>query len=504
MRGVKHIGRWLLVLALLLSMAAMLAVTAEPEIPFRVLYGNVSLKGGDIIIEDARLLLQHLVDKITLNATQLKVASVTTGNGHPTIADARLILQYIVGKVDAFPVGEYCYTDTPDPSRRAGNPIITSGFTADPSAHIWLDYDGGERLWLYPSTDVFPANGCDRMDQYHVYSTDNMVDWVDHGEIIRRDNIPTSFGEHHEDAFFMWAPDAAYNPNAAGGTGPYFYYFPHATGPLSNWGSTWKIFVAHSDSPYKGFKDNGFVTLKDRNGNEIVSGSGSSRIDLIDPCVFLDEDGTYYMVTGGGGQCRIARLAPNMTQLAEDWTVLSQRSDNKLSSYDKLPNYHEGPWMFYRYNDFGQKIYYLMYPGGIGGRGDDMLYAVSTTGPKGLWEYKGSILKPTGTGDTSHGSMVEFKGRWYIFYHNAELGAGNLRSVCVDEITFNPDGTINPAEQTTAGVPAVGAPADKAKLDAKFGAGNWTLEEKYQPGGLTADGYSEEQRYNASSADCIV
>ncbi|MCL2488155.1 MAG: family 43 glycosylhydrolase, partial [Oscillospiraceae bacterium] len=375
----------------------------------------------------------------------------------------------------------------------ASNPIITSNYTADPSAHVWLDHDGGERLWLYPSTDIFPARGCNMMDQYHVYSTDNMLDWIDHGEIIRRDDIPTTFGAHHSDAYFMWAPDAAYNANATGTKkGPFFYYFPHSTGMdgggATGWGENWYIFVANSDSPYENFKTNGFtnsstafVRLTDSAGNLVKSGT---NMDIIDPCVFADDDGTYYMITGGGGQCRIARLKPSMTQLDEPWTILNQRYNSGLTaSYNKLPNYHEGPWLFYRYNDSGVKIYYLAYPGNPTGApgGDDMLYCTASS-PYGPWTPRGSILGQVNTGDTSHGSIQQFKGKWYIFYHNAVLsgGDGALRSVCVEEIVFNPDGTIQFAPQTDTSVPAVAPPVKKSDLDKEFGKDEYKIEKKFR------------------------
>ncbi len=80
---------------------------------------------------------------------------------------------------------------------------------------------------------------------------------------------------------------------------------------------------------------------------------------------------------------------------------------------------------------------------------------------------------------TTHGSVVEYKGQWYQFYHNQSLsGRGNLRSICVDKLNFNEDGTIQMIVQTKTGVPSVGpAPAPNPKLvkyaaeDASFGGG---------------------------------
>ena len=75
-----------------------------------------------------------------------------------------------------------------------------------------------------------------------------------------------------------------------------------------------------------------------------------------------------------------------------------------------------------------------------------LLYAMSK-GPLGPWEYKGVVLEPTGC-DTSHGSIVEYKGEWFLFYHNQALSnQGNLRSMCVDRLKYNGDGTIQLVKQ---------------------------------------------------------
>src|SRR5260370_16592372 len=83
-----------------------------------------------------------------------------------------------------------------------GNPFVRNIYTADPSAHVWKD----GRLYIYPSHDIAPARGCDLMDQYHVYSTDDMVHWKDHGEILRSSKVEWG----RPKASFMWAPDFTY------------------------------------------------------------------------------------------------------------------------------------------------------------------------------------------------------------------------------------------------------------------------------------------------------
>ena len=97
------------------------------------------------------------------------------------------------------------------------------------------------------------------------------------------------------------------------------------------------------------------------------------------------------------------------------------------------------------------ELYYISYADNHimpdGSQQNQLNYAVSTS-PYGPWEYKGVYLGPTGC-DTSHGSIVEYKGEWFAFYHNKDLsGQGNLRSICVDKLYYNEDGTIQMVEQT--------------------------------------------------------
>jgi len=333
-------------------------------------------------------------------------------------------------------------------------PVITRSYSADPSARVF-----GDRLYLYPSRDIspLPATGSkySMKDRYRVYSTDNMVDWIDHHEILRRDNLPESWGVHYTDATFMWGPDAASRD------GRYFFYFPHALGDNTSWEDTWTIGVAWSSNAHGGFRDNEIVRLKDSAGSFIL---GNRSIG--DPCIFQDDDDYYFMV-GGNGQFRIAKLKSNMTELDEPLA---------LADMSQLPHFNEGPWMFKR-----DGKYYLMYSGNASNRiGDELLYAMGDS-PKGPWEYKGVILDPVGTGETSQGSIVEFNGKWYLFYHNAKLSRGNgaLRSVCVAEVSFNADGAIQRVIPTAAGVAQNGPNLNTASLNTLFGQGNYTVQAKY-------------------------
>ncbi|MFM7024331.1 MAG: family 43 glycosylhydrolase [Flavobacteriales bacterium] len=272
-------------------------------------------------------------------------------------------------------------------------------YTADPSAHVWAD----GRLYVYASHDMEPAQGCDRMDRYHVFSTDDMTNWVDHGEILSASQV--SWGR--AEGGFMWAPDCAYNP----ANQTYYFYYPHPSG--TDWGATWKIGVATSKEPAANFTDQGYIT-------------GMSS--LIDPCVFVDDDGQPYIYQGGGGTCMGGKLDKN------DWTKL----DGAMQPMTGLVDFHEATWV-HKYNG----KYYLSHADNHGVDGNQLKYAVSNS-PLGPWTDMGVLMYATGC-DTHHGSIVEYKGQWWSFYHTSNFsGEYNLRSVCADKLYYNNDGSIQP------------------------------------------------------------
>jgi arabinoxylan arabinofuranohydrolase len=286
------------------------------------------------------------------------------------------------------------------------NPFVTHIYTADPSAHVWND----GRLYVYPSHDIDPPRGCDRMDRYHVFSTTDMKNWTDHGEILNSSQVPWG----RKDGGFMWAPDCAYKD------GTYYFYFPHPSG--DNWNDTWKVGVATSKHPVKDFKVQGYI-----------EGLGDAKA-MIDPCVFVDDDGLAYFYYGGGGRCVGTRLKSNMTEIAEP-----------LRTMEGLKDFHEAAWVHKK-----DGVYYLSYADNHveNGKGANRLNYATSKSPLGPWTYRGIYLEPTGC-DTSHGSIVEYKGKWYAFYHNCALsGRGNLRSICVDRLYYGKDGSIKMVKQT--------------------------------------------------------
>lgn len=293
--------------------------------------------------------------------------------------------------------------------RAQKNPFITEMYTADPSAHVWQD----GRLYVYASHDIAPPRGCDLMDQYHVYSTDDMVNWVDHGEILRASQVKWGRAE----GGFMWAPDCAYK------NGTYYFYFPHPSG--TEWNKTWKIGVATSKHPAKDFESQGYIE-----GLE----------SMIDPCVFVDDDGQAYFYYGGGAKCQGGKLKDNMMEI-----------DGAMKPMEGLEDFHEATWV-HKYKG----VYYLSYSDNHdennskdGVKGDNRLRYATSNNPLGPWKYQGIYMEPTDS-YTNHGSIVEFKGKWYAFYHNSSISNHDwLRSVCVDRLYYNKDGTIKMVEQTT-------------------------------------------------------
>lgn len=337
--------------------------------------------------------------------------------------------------------------------RTSGNPFITTIYTADPSAHVWSD----GRLYVYPSHDMDPAHGCDLMDRYHVYSTDDMVNWRDEGEILSASQVPWG----RKEGGFMWAPDCAYK------NGTYYFYYPHPS--ETKWNDSWKIGVLTSSKPASDFKESGYIP-------------GVGGEFMIDPAVFVDTDGQAYFYYGGGRICQGGKLKENMIEI-----------DGEMMNMEGIVDFHEASWVFKR-----NGIYYFVYSDNLHDN-NQLRYAISKN-PLGPWEFKGIFLGPNGC-DTSHGSVVEYKGQWYLFYHNKSIsntGKGNLRSICVDKVYFNPDGTIQMVEQTSEGVSAVGKSTTSKVIGKKyeaetalFGKGAKVLSDKNASQGRCVRSYND-------------
>jgi len=294
----------------------------------------------------------------------------------------------------------------------AQNPIIHNQFTADPTARVF-----GDSVYLYPSHDIPTPTGKNLkkdwfcMEDYHVFSSSNLTDWTDHGVIVSQTSVPWA----NPKAYSMWAPDCI-NKN-----GKYYFYFP--TAPDSTYGRGFAIGVAVADNPCGPFKPE-FTPVKKALG--------------IDPNVFVNKDGQAYLYWSGRG-FMVAKLKENMTELASEPQIIDNLPERGLK---------EGPFLFER-----NGIYYLTYPH-VENNIERLEYAIGNS-PMGPFKMAGVIMDESPTGCwTNHQSVVNFKNQWYLFYHSNDLSPkfDKNRSVRIDSLFFNTDGTIRKVIPTFRGV----------------------------------------------------
>lgn len=316
-------------------------------------------------------------------------------------------------------------------------PLVKHIYTADPSAHV---FNG--KIYIYPSHDIDAGDAFDdlgshfAMEDYHIISMDSpTAEAVDHGNALHVNDVPWAKKQ-------MWAPDA----NEKDST--YYLFFP-----AKDHDDIFRIGVATSGSPTGPFIPQ----------PEAIKASFS-----IDPAVFKDNDGNYYMYFGGiwGGQlqrwrtgtfkaeqpdspfaflpaddepalcAKVAKLTDDLLEFTEtpkDVLIIDENGKPLLQG-DNERRFFEASWM-HQYNG----KYYFSYS-----TGDThfICYAIGDN-PYGPFTYKGKILEPV-VGWTSHHSICEFNGKWWLFYHDSSLSKGvtHLRSIKVTELFHNEDGSI--------------------------------------------------------------
>ncbi|HBF35659.1 TPA: glycoside hydrolase [Candidatus Sumerlaeota bacterium] len=295
------------------------------------------------------------------------------------------------------------------------NPIFKDAFTADPAPMIYKD-----TVYVYVGQDEGKdgATGGDvyNMTGWRCYSSKDMKTWTSHGSVLK----PTDF---------KWAIKDAWASQVVAKDGKFYYYVTVQHDKTHNGKA---VGVAVADSPTGPFTDARGTALVTE---EMTTGGGWNDID---PTVLIDDDGTAWMAWGNG-TCFIAKLKPNMTEL-----------DGEIRTI-KLPSYVEGPWL-HKHKD----TYYLIYAG-FGKGAENIQYA---TAPKitGPWTPRGVLIGSAKNSFTTHPGVIDFKGQGYAFYHNGMLtlngqkGSGGRRSVCLDYMYYNPDGTLQLVTQTVEGV----------------------------------------------------
>ena len=316
----------------------------------------------------------------------------------------------------------------------AQNPIIRDQFTADPTARVF-----NNKVYLYPSHDIKPPVGQRQdwfcMEDYHVFSSENLTDWTDHGMIVTQNKVPWV----RKDSYSMWAPDCVER------NGKYYFYFPSA--PAEGRGG-FAVGVAIADRP---------------EGPFIPEPEPIKGINGIDPCVLQASDGNAYIFWGNG---RCAKLKPNMKELADDNPKETVKWGNRememigVNCLQGLPNRQaEGPFAFE-----ANGWYYLTYPY-VRENTEVLAYAMSKN-PMGPYEYKGLIMTETPNCWTNHHCIINYKGQWYLFYHRNWFSPRDdkRRSACIEKLFFNPDGTIQEVKQTMRGV-GINKATEKIEID---------------------------------------
>ncbi len=298
--------------------------------------------------------------------------------------------------------------------KKAGNPVFP-GWYADPEGIIF-----GNNYWIYPTYSA-PYNQQVFMD---AFSSPDLVNWTKHSRIIDT----TSIG---------WAKKAMWAPSIIEKGGKYYLFF--GANDIQSDQELGGIGVAVADKPEGPYKD--------PLGKPLI-GKFYNGAQPIDQFVFKDKDGQHYLIYGGWRHCNIAKLNDDFTGFVpyEDGTIFKEITPQ---------GYVEGPFMFIR----GGKYYFMWSEGGWTGPNYSVAYAVADS-PFGPFERVGKILQqdPQVATGAGHHSVIQVPGRdqWYIVYHRRPLGEtdGNHRVTCIDEMSFDKDGRINPVKITFDGVKA--------------------------------------------------
>lgn len=294
----------------------------------------------------------------------------------------------------------------------AQNPIVQTAYTADPAPLVYND-----KLYLYTSHDEDDSTWF-TMNDWKLYSTDDMVNWTEHP-------TPLSFKT------FEWARGDAWAAQCIERDGKFYMYVP-----VTDRKGESAIGVAVADSPYGPFYD--------PLGTPLVQADFGN----IDPTVFIDDDGQAYLYWGNPN-CFYVKLNKDMISYEGEIHAVPMKPESfgrREGNPKRATLYEEAPWLYKR-----KGAYYLFYAGGP--IPEHLAYATSDS-PEGPWKYGGTVMAKEGGSFTNHPGIVDFRGKTYLFYHDASLpgGSGFTRSVCVREMDFGRDGKVNPVKMVKEGV----------------------------------------------------
>lgn len=295
----------------------------------------------------------------------------------------------------------------------AQNPIIQTRYTADPAPMIYND-----KVYLYTTHDE-NASTWFTMNDWRLYTSGDMVNWTDHGIVL-------SYSD------FSWAKRDAWAAQCIERNGRFYMYVP----VINKENNNPAIGVAVADNPYGPFYDPLDKPL-------VQTGVGD-----IDPSVFIDDDGQAYLYWGNPN-CYYVKLNEDMISYKGEVVGIPMTEEafgRRENDPKRATLYEEGPWLYKR-ND----RYYLLWAGGP--LPEHLGYSISDS-PTGPWKYGGILMPTEGKSFTNHPGIIDFRGKTYLFYHNGALpgGSGFTRSVCVDEIKFDKNGTIPQINMTEKGI----------------------------------------------------
>jgi len=297
-------------------------------------------------------------------------------------------------------------------SPRSGNPIL-EGWYADPEVRVF-----DQQYWIYPTYSA----PYDQQLYLDAFSSTDLVSWTKHPRVLDAVNL-------------KWVRRAVWAPTIVERDGWYYLFF--SANDIQNDQQLGGIGVARSRKPEGPFEDYLGKPLVDKFQN------GAQPID---PFVFRDGDGSFYLIYGGWRHCNIAKLKP-------DFTGFVPHADGTTFKEITPEGYVEGSFMFVK----DGKYYFMWSEGGWTGPNYAVAYAIGTS-PLGPFERAGKILQqdPSVATGAGHHSILHApkSGKWYIVYHRRPLGETdrNHRVVCIDELKFDDKGGILPVVITKDGV----------------------------------------------------
>ncbi len=292
--------------------------------------------------------------------------------------------------------------------KKENNPIITEKYTGDPAALVYKD-----KVYLYAGHDEAPNDfNFYKMNEWLVYSSSDMKQWQEHP-------VPLKVTD------FEWASGDAWASQVIERNGKFYWYVTVSHKTINGKA----IGIAVADTPTGPFKD--------ALGKALITNDMTTQTkidwDDIDPTVFIDTDGQAYLFWGNS-VCHYVKLKENMLEMEGPIQTLS------------LPHFTEAPWI-HKHKQWYYLSYAYQFP-------EKIAYAMSQS-INGPWEFKGILNELAGNSNTNHQAIISFKGKDYFIYHNGAIqpnGGSFRRSVCVDQLFYNKDGTMKRVIMTTEGI----------------------------------------------------